>query len=83
MDPHFDFNLRAHDSLGRACVGGHTVVSVDGTVMRAAVIVLGNIHSPDFAQALAPRACTAAKCGCHIGYVHLEHLKLAEVFRCR
>ena len=84
VDPHFDFNLRAHDSLGKACAGGHTVISVDGQgdarschFLRG---VLGNIYAPDFAQALKPRACTATKCGCHIGYVHLEHLKLNEVF---
>jgi MoaA/NifB/PqqE/SkfB family radical SAM enzyme len=84
VDPHFDFNLRAHDSLGKACAGGHTVISVDGQgdarschFLRG---VLGNLYAPDFAQVLKPRACTASKCGCHIGYVHLEHLKLGAVF---
>lgn len=84
VDPLFDFNLKAHDSLGRACAGGHTVVSVDGNgdarschFLRG---VLGNIYAPDFAATLRPRACTAATCGCHIGYVHLEHLQLDRVF---
>ncbi len=84
VDPLFDFNLKAHDSLGKACAGGHTVISVDGQgdarschFLRG---VLGNIYAPDFASALRPRPCSAQKCGCHIGYVHLEHLKLGEVF---
>jgi MoaA/NifB/PqqE/SkfB family radical SAM enzyme len=84
VDPHFDFNLRAHDSLGKACAGGHTMISVDGNgdarschFLRG---VLGNIYSPGFASTLAPRPCAAEKCGCHIGYVHLEHLGLEKVF---
>lgn len=84
VDPLFDLNLRAHDSLGKACAGGHTVVSVDGHgdarschFLRG---VLGNIYAPDFASVLKPRACSAEKCGCHIGYVHLQHLKLGDVF---
>ncbi len=84
VDPHFDFNLRAHDSQGKACAGGETMISVDGNGDARSCHflqpVLGNIYSPDFAQALKPRACSADKCGCHIGYVHLKHLKLDRVF---
>lgn len=84
VDPLFDFNLRAHDSLGKACAGGHTVISVDGAgdarschFLRG---VLGNIYSAEFASVLRPRSCSAEKCGCHIGYVHLAHLKLGDVY---
>lgn len=84
VDPLFDFNLKAHDSLGKACAGGHTVISVDGHgdarschFLRG---VLGNLYAPDFADCLKPRPCSAEKCGCHIGYVHLEHLQLDRVF---
>jgi MoaA/NifB/PqqE/SkfB family radical SAM enzyme len=84
LDPLFDFNLRAHDSLGRRCAGGHTVISVDGRGDARSCHflkpVLGNVYSPDFAAALAPRTCSAEKCGCHIGYVHLEPLGLERVF---
>jgi hypothetical protein len=84
VDPLFDFNLRAHDSFGRACGGGHSVISVDGQGDARSChflkSVLGNIYSPGFEQTLAPRACTAQKCGCHIGYVHLKHLGLEQVF---
>ncbi|MBL8956078.1 MAG: radical SAM protein [Myxococcaceae bacterium] len=84
VDPLFPYNVAAHDSLGRACAGGHTVISVDGEgdVRTCHFIrdVIGNVYAPDFAEALKPRPCSAAKCGCHIGYVHLEHLGLQAVF---
>lgn len=84
VDPLFPLNLAAHPSLGRACAGGHTVISVDGEgVVRSCHFLrtpLGNLFEPGLRAALRPRPCAAATCGCHIGYVHLEHLGLAEVF---
>jgi hypothetical protein len=38
------------------------------------------IDDPDFATALRERPCTNTTCGCHIGYVHLDDLKLYDVF---
>jgi len=84
IDPLFPLNTQRHASLGRPCRAGHSVVSVDGdgTVRRCHFIrePLGNLYDPDFADALRERPCTNETCGCHIGYVHLPHLKLYEVF---
>jgi MoaA/NifB/PqqE/SkfB family radical SAM enzyme len=84
IDPLFPINNTQHASLGHACRTGETVVSVDGdgTLRRCHFIAepIGNLYEPNFEQALKPRPCTNATCGCHIGYVHLESLKLDEVF---
>ena len=84
IDPHFDFNAVPHASLGRACRSGHTSFTVDGAgdVRRCHFIPqqIGNIYAPDFESALKPEPCSIAACRCHIGYVHLEHLRLDEVF---
>lgn len=84
IDPLFPLNTQRHPSLGRPCRAGHSVVSVDGdgTVRRCHFIrePLGNLYDPDFAASLRERPCTNETCGCHIGYVHLPHLKLYEVF---
>jgi hypothetical protein len=60
------------------------VISVDGdgTARRCHFIgtPIGNIYEPGFEQALLPRPCTNATCGCHIGYVHMPERGLYEVF---
>jgi hypothetical protein len=84
VDPLFPVNLVRHESLGRACAGGHTVISVDGEgVIRSCHFIkapLGNLYEGDVREVLRPRPCAAATCGCHIGYVHLEPLGLRHVF---
>jgi MoaA/NifB/PqqE/SkfB family radical SAM enzyme len=84
VDPHFPTNLRHHPSLGRPCRAGHRAIAVDarGTVRRCHFIEqpLGNLYQDDLAGMLAPRPCTRATCGCHIGYVHLEELRLDETY---
>lgn len=84
IDPLFAYNNTRHASRGKACRGGHTVISVDGagTVRRCHFIKepLGNLYESDLAPMLRPRPCTNDTCGCHIGYVHLEELKLYDVF---
>ncbi len=84
IDPLFPLNNQRHPSFGRACRAGHSVISVDGdgTMRRCHFIrePLGSLYAPDFAEALRQRPCTNETCGCHIGYVHLPHLKLYEVF---
>jgi hypothetical protein len=84
VDPLFPLNEAHHESQGRACAGGHTVISVDGegTVRSCHFIKepLGNLYDARFDEVLKPRACRARTCGCHIGYVHLEHLGLAPLF---
>ncbi len=84
IDPHFDFNAVPHPSLGRACRAGESAFTVDGAgdARRCHFIpgLIGNIYQPDFEQALQPRSCSIAECRCHIGYVHLEHLRLDSIF---
>jgi len=84
VDPLFPMNNVRHPSLGRACAGGHTVISVDGDgVVRSCHFIrepLGNLYAADFESVLKPRACSAESCGCHIGYVHLDYLGLGQVF---
>lgn len=84
IDPLFPINNQRHPSLGRACRCGHSVISVDGdgTVRRCHFIrePIGNLYEPGLEAALAERPCTNATCGCHIGYVHMDHLGLYEVF---
>lgn len=38
------------------------------------------IEEPGWEQALHPRPCTNQTCGCHIGYVHMDDLKLYDRF---
>lgn len=84
VDPLFRINTIRHLSAGRDCRAGHASFTVDGDggVRRCHFIkqVLGNIYAPGFEEALKPRPCTAGSCGCHIGYVHLDHLDLYATF---
>src|ERR1051325_3401542 len=84
IDRLFDFNLTAHASFCRECRAGHSVFTVDGDgdMRRCHFIktVIGNIYQSGFEQALVPRACSNTSCGCHIGYVHMPHLKLDYVY---
>lgn len=84
IDPLFPTNNQYHPSQGKACRTGHSVISVDGdgTMRRCHFIktTLGNIYEPGFEEALYERPCTNATCGCHIGYVHMNGLKLYERF---
>lgn len=84
IDPLFPINNVRHASMGKPCRTGHSVISVDGlgTVRRCHFIKteLGNLYSDRLVDMLAPRLCTNATCGCHIGYVHMDELKLYEKF---
>jgi hypothetical protein len=84
IDPLFSYNARAHPSRGHACRAGESVFSVDGAgEMRRCHFIaerIGNLYADDWETALAPRPCTNERCGCHIGYVHLEYLELDKVF---
>lgn len=84
IDPLFLLNSTRHQSFGKACRAGESVISVDGdgTMRRCHFIkeTIGNIYEDDWQSALHPRACTNQTCGCHIGYVHLNELNLYEVF---
>jgi MoaA/NifB/PqqE/SkfB family radical SAM enzyme len=84
IDPLFPLNNQYHASRGEPCRAGASVISVDGdgTVRRCHFIKepIGNIYSPDFEDCLRERPCSNDACGCHIGYVHLDRLKLYDVF---
>ncbi len=84
IDPLFPLNNQYHPSHGHACRAGESVISVDGNgVMRRChfiKIAIGNIYEAGFEEALQERACTNATCGCHIGYVHMNDLKLYDAF---
>jgi len=76
------FNATPHQSKGRRCQTGETVVTIDGDgdVRRCHFVkeLIGNIYSGD--MVLKPRLCPNQFCDCHIGYVHLDDLGLYEVF---
>jgi MoaA/NifB/PqqE/SkfB family radical SAM enzyme len=84
LDPLFPVNNQYHRSRGEPCRAGATVVSVDGdgAVRRCHFIrePIGNLYAPDFERCLVERPCTNDTCGCHIGYVHLDRLKLYNTF---
>lgn len=84
IDPLFPINNRKHSSRGRSCRTGQSVVTVDsaGDVRRCHFVknVIGNLYDGTFESSLSQRPCPNETCGCHIGYVHLEHLELDRVF---
>ncbi|MBY0459784.1 MAG: hypothetical protein K2V38_20890, partial [Gemmataceae bacterium] len=84
VDPLFPFNNEYHPSRGESCRAGASVISVDGdgTVRRCHFIKepIGSIYDAGFEACLRERPCTNDTCGCHIGYVHLDRLKLYDTF---
>jgi MoaA/NifB/PqqE/SkfB family radical SAM enzyme len=84
IDPLFPINNRHHPSRGKACRAGRSVIAVagDGTIRRCHFVKdpLGNIYEAGWEEALVERPCPNATCSCHIGYVHLDELKLYGVF---
>lgn len=86
LDPLFEVSRQPHPSAGRPCSTGLDAVTVDGdgTVRRChfldQTIGLGNLYDGSYRTALRPRTCPAQVCDCHIGYLHLDHLGLRDVF---
>jgi MoaA/NifB/PqqE/SkfB family radical SAM enzyme len=84
IDDLFPINTRSHPCQGHSCRCGTSVIAVDGdgTMRRCHFIKqpIGNLYAAGFEQALYDRPCPNATCGCHIGYVHLDYLRLYEVF---
>jgi MoaA/NifB/PqqE/SkfB family radical SAM enzyme len=84
VDPYFHWNLQRYPSAGKPCRAGETSFTVDGSgdVRRCHFVdgVIGNIYEPGFAECLKPRLCSAAVCGCHIGYVHRPELNMEELY---
>lgn len=87
IDPLVTYNMMHHESEGKACRTGHSVISVDGdgNIYRCHFIKekLGNIYQDELTNVLQPRVCTNGTCGCHIGYVHMDHLNLYDVYQGR
>ncbi|MBX9668907.1 MAG: STM4011 family radical SAM protein [Candidatus Obscuribacterales bacterium] len=85
VDPLFSINNTYHESFGKACRAGSSVISVDGegTVRRCHFIAseISNIYTDDLEAALKDSPCSNNVCGCHIGYVHMDDLGLYEVFQ--
>lgn len=87
IDPHFRTNTVYHPRLGRACSAGHRSFTVDGNgdARRCHFVdepPFANIYrdGEDFAGYLGPQPCSAASCGCHIGYVNLEYLRQESLY---
>jgi len=84
VDPLFRLNLPRYRSLGRHCSAGQSAISVDGdgNIRRCHFVreCLGNLYVPGWENTLRPRSCPNETCGCYIGYIHLPHLKHAEIF---
>lgn len=85
IDPYFKHNCQYHPSIGSQCHAGHSSFTVDGdgNAQRCHFIsgTIGNIYEDGFTDKLSPTNCSAAQCGCHIGYVHLQKLKLGALYR--
>ncbi len=85
VDPLFPINNQYHESLGKACHAGSSVISVngDGDITRCHFIKthMGNIYESGFERSLTNMPCTNNTCGCHIGYVHMNDLGLYDVFQ--
>jgi MoaA/NifB/PqqE/SkfB family radical SAM enzyme len=85
VDHLFGYNTKYHQSRGKSCRTGETVFSLDGdgNMYRCHFIktLIGNIYEGNFERSLFARPCTNTMCGCHIGYVHLPHLRMDEVFK--
>ena len=84
IDALFPINNQNHPSLDRACRCGESVISVygDGSIRRCHFIheTIGNIYNDDLREVLHERACSNRTCGCHIGYVHMDYLKLYQIY---
>lgn len=84
VDPLFGFNERRHASRGHICATGDSSIMVDGdgVIRRCHFVdeVLGNLYEPGWESGLHRRRCPNETCGCYIGYVHLERLRLGEVY---
>ena len=84
IDPHFPINNMNHKSRGQYCKAGENVVSIDGygqvwpcNFTRRSI---GNIYKSNLKEILRKRTCENEFCNCYIGYVHLEYLKLIDLF---
>ena len=84
IDPGFALNAVRHASRGQACGAGREAlfVSGDGTVRRCHFVAepLGNLYTDGVAALLGEAPCPVDRCGCFIGYAHLDRLRVRERF---
>ncbi|MCP4134427.1 MAG: radical SAM protein [bacterium] len=84
IDPLFTYNSKVYKSKGKECRTGDTVISVysDGSIQRCHFTgeKIGNIYQGKMRNWLRERICTNQFCECHIGYVHMHHLGLYDIF---
>lgn len=84
IDSLFQDNLPDYPSLGRSCRTGKDVISIEGNgeVYRCHFIKTrrGNIFEDSLDSMLREEHCSKAICHCHIGYIHLDHLRLYETY---
>ncbi|MFN0052798.1 MAG: STM4011 family radical SAM protein [Planctomycetales bacterium] len=75
IDPQFDLTLHRQASLGRFCLAGETVFTVDGAgeMRRCHFVseVIGNIASDSWRSVLQPRPCPRRSCHCYLGLAQL------------
>lgn len=82
IDPLFEDNLHSYPSLGKKCLTGSEVISVDGSgnVTRCHFVKepLGNLYDGSFTP--TTDKCPAKTCDCHIGYIHMPELNLYKKY---
>ena len=83
IDALFEQNLHQYPSFGKECNTGSSVITVDGSgeIHRCHFVKqpLGNLYDGSFLP--TTEICPKLSCDCHIGYIHMPHLQLGEVYR--
>ncbi|MFF2019250.1 STM4011 family radical SAM protein [Paenibacillus sp. NPDC058177] len=84
LDPHFEINATDYESLGKFCSAGSTVFYVQGAGLVKRCYkdrgVIGNLYRDGLEVLSAKRACRMNVCDCYIGYIHMPHLELQEIY---
>ncbi|WP_017692578.1 STM4011 family radical SAM protein [Paenibacillus sp. PAMC 26794] len=84
LDPLFEGNLQDYESLGKRCAAGSEVFYVQGSghVKRCYKDrrIIGHLYRDGVQALAADRPCRMKKCGCYIGYIHMEDSPFRETF---
>jgi MoaA/NifB/PqqE/SkfB family radical SAM enzyme len=84
IDPEFPLNAVRHPSRGHPCAAGREALLVrgDGSVSRCHFVAtpLGNLYTDGLDALLGDAPCPVERCGCFIGYAHLDRLGVRERF---
>lgn len=80
----FPINNKVYDTLGKKCKAGYSSFSINGNgdVFRCHFIKnkIGNIYEDDLNNIKKEENCTNTACGCYIGYINFNELKLEEIY---